>query len=136
MAAPKKYPDELRERAVYPYRRSDPKPVIRRLAEQLNVHHETLRNWIRQDEADGGERADRPTTDVMEENQRLRREVAELRRPTPSDVVTSTAGVVPNRQGTACYLPGRRRRGDVGGRPPTRRPGPAHWLGASIAELQ
>ena len=47
MPAPKKYPDELRERAVRLCRESDPKPVIRRLAEQLNVHHEALRNWIR-----------------------------------------------------------------------------------------
>ncbi|WP_189078072.1 transposase [Mangrovihabitans endophyticus] len=47
MAAPKKYPDELRARAVRLYRESDPKPTIRRLAEQLNVHHEALRNWIR-----------------------------------------------------------------------------------------
>jgi transposase len=80
VAAPKKYPDELRERAVRLYRESDPKPVIRRLAEQLNVHHEALRNWIRQDEADRGQRADRPTTDMIEENRRLRRENAELRR--------------------------------------------------------
>lgn len=80
MAAPKKYPDELRERAVRLYRESDPKPVIRRLAEQLGVHHEALRNWIRVDEADRGQRHDRPTTDMLEENRRLRREVAELRR--------------------------------------------------------
>ena len=80
MAAPKKYPDELRERAVRLYRESDPKPVIRRLAEQLNVHHEALRNWIRQAQADAGERHDRPTTEMVEENRRLRDEVAELRR--------------------------------------------------------
>jgi transposase-like protein len=36
-------PDELRARAVRLYRESDPKPVIRRLAEQLGVHPETLR---------------------------------------------------------------------------------------------
>lgn len=60
MAAPKKYPDELRARAVRLYRGSDPKPVIRRLAEQLGVHHEALRNWIRQDEADRGERTTGP----------------------------------------------------------------------------
>jgi transposase len=78
--APKKYPDELRQRAVRLYRESDPKPVIRRLAEQLGVHHEALRNWIRQDEADHGERADRPSTDMQDENRRLRREVTELRR--------------------------------------------------------
>jgi transposase len=40
----------------------------------------TLRNWIRQDEADRSQRADRPTTDMIEENRRLRRENAELRR--------------------------------------------------------
>jgi transposase len=77
---PRKYPDELRERAVRLYRESDPKPVLRRLAEKLNVHPEALRNWIRQDEADHGRRHDRPTTDMIEENRRLRRAVAELRR--------------------------------------------------------
>jgi hypothetical protein len=46
VAAPKKYPDELRQRAVRLYLDSDPKPVIRRLAEQLGVYHEALRNWI------------------------------------------------------------------------------------------
>ncbi|WP_146108124.1 transposase [Actinokineospora auranticolor] len=44
MAAPKKYPDELRARAVRLYRESDPKPVVRRLAEQLGVRLEALRN--------------------------------------------------------------------------------------------
>jgi len=44
------------------------------------VHPEGLRNWIRQDEADRGEREDRPPTDLVEENRRLRKEVAELRR--------------------------------------------------------
>jgi transposase-like protein len=43
VVAPRKYPDELRERAVRLYRESDPKPVVRRLAEQLNVHPEALR---------------------------------------------------------------------------------------------
>ena len=78
--APKKYPDELRARAVRLYRESDPKPVIRQLAVQLGVHHEALRNWIRQDQADQGERTDRPTTDMVEENRRLRQENLELRR--------------------------------------------------------
>ena len=80
MAAPKKYPDELRQRAVRLYRDSDPKPVIKRLAEQLNVHPEALRNWIRQAEADAGERHDRPSTELAEENRRLLKENAELRR--------------------------------------------------------
>ncbi len=80
MAAPKKYPDELRARAVRLYRESDPKPVIRRQAEQLGVHPEALRNWIRQDEADRGERDDRPSTSELEELRRLRKENAELKR--------------------------------------------------------
>jgi transposase len=62
------------------YRESEPKPVIRRLAEQLGVHPEALRNWIRQDEADRGLRRDRLTTAELEELRRLRRENAELRR--------------------------------------------------------
>ncbi|WP_425298341.1 transposase [Nocardia abscessus] len=36
------------------YRESDPKPTIRKLAAQLGVHHEALRNWIRRAEADAG----------------------------------------------------------------------------------
>jgi transposase len=80
VAAPRKYPVELRERAVRLYRESDPKPVIRRLAEQLNVHPEALRNWIRQDQADRGEREDRPTTEMIAENRRLIAENRELKR--------------------------------------------------------
>ena len=80
MSAPKKYPNELRARAVRLWRESDPKPVIRRLAEQLGVHPEALRNWIRQDEADRGQRGDRPTSGELEELRRLRRENAELKR--------------------------------------------------------
>ena len=76
----RKYPVELRERAVRLYRESDPKPVIRRLAGQLNVHPEALRNWIRQAETDAGERDDRPTTAMIEENRRLVAENRELRR--------------------------------------------------------
>ncbi|MFG2845222.1 transposase [Kitasatospora sp. NPDC048296] len=80
MAAPKKYPQELRERAVRMYRAADPKPVIRRMAEDLGVHPEALRNWIRQAEADAGERDDRLTTAEREELVALRRENAQLKR--------------------------------------------------------
>ena len=79
MAATRRYPVELRERAVRLYRESNPKPVIAQLARQLNVHPEALRTWLRQDEADRGERQDRPTTEMMEENRRLRAEVKQLR---------------------------------------------------------
>ena len=80
MAANRKYPVELRQRAVRLYRESDPKPPIAKLARQLNVHPEALRNWIRQDQADRGERDDRPTTQMIEENRRLSAENRELRR--------------------------------------------------------
>ncbi|RYE38384.1 MAG: hypothetical protein EOP24_47120, partial [Hyphomicrobiales bacterium] len=62
------------------YGESEPRPVIRRLAEQLTVHPEALRNWIRQADADHGERNDRPATSMLEENRRLAKENAELRR--------------------------------------------------------
>ncbi|MEV6125235.1 transposase [Streptomyces violaceusniger] len=58
MPDPRKYPLELRDRAVRMYRAAEPKPVIRRMAEELGVHHEALRDWIRQAEADAGERDD------------------------------------------------------------------------------
>jgi len=70
----------LRARAVRLYRESDPKPVIRQLAAQLGVHHEALRNWIRQDQADIGARRDLPTTAELEELRRLRKENTELKR--------------------------------------------------------
>ena len=74
MAAPKKYPDELRERAVRGVAASG-RPVAH-VARDLGVHPEALRNWVRQGEADRGERADRPTTSEKDELVRLRREVA------------------------------------------------------------
>jgi hypothetical protein len=52
VAAPKKYPAELRARAVRLYRESDPTPVIRRLAEQLGVHRQhVFRPGVRPDPA-------------------------------------------------------------------------------------
>ena len=80
VAAPKKYPTELRERAVRLYFESDPRLVVRRLAEQPGIHHEALRTWIRQAQADAGERTDQPATPEIEELRRLRTEHAGLRR--------------------------------------------------------
>ncbi|MFI6055912.1 transposase [Streptomyces violascens] len=80
MAAPRKYPLELRERTVRMYRTTDPKPQIKRLAVDLCVHPEALRGWIRQDEAARGERDDRLTTAEREELATLRKENAQLKR--------------------------------------------------------
>lgn len=62
----KKYPAELRERAVRLYRETSPRPTVVSVARKLGIGPETLRNWIRQDEADRGERSDRPTSEERE----------------------------------------------------------------------
>src|SRR4051794_6949012 len=80
MPAPREYPLELRERAVRMYRAAEPKPVIRRMAEELGVTHEALRTWIRQAEADADERGDILTTVEREEPAALRKENAQLKR--------------------------------------------------------
>jgi len=78
MAAPKKHPDELRERAVRLVRESG-RPIAH-VAEDLGVHREALRLWVRQAEADRGERPDLLTSSEREELRRLRAENSELRR--------------------------------------------------------
>ncbi|MGW3851664.1 transposase [Streptomyces fagopyri] len=80
MAAPRKYSLELRERAVRMYRTVEPKPQIKKLAVDLGVHPEALRGWIRQAEADHGERDDRLTSDERDELAVLRKEIVQLKR--------------------------------------------------------
>src|SRR6266511_2679072 len=78
MASPRKYPDELRDRAVRLVFES--KRPIAHVARDLGVHKEALRLWVRQAEADSGRRRDLLTTDEREELKRLRKENFELRR--------------------------------------------------------
>ncbi len=78
MARPRKYPDELRERAVRLVFES--KRPIAHVAQDLGIHKESLRLWVRQAEADSGRRRDLLTSEEREELRRLRKEVAELRR--------------------------------------------------------
>ena len=78
MAAPRKYPQELRERAVrLPLESGRPHSHI---ANDLGVHYESLRHWVRQAEADQGKRSDRLTTQERERLKELERENRELRR--------------------------------------------------------
>lgn len=84
MAAPRKYPDELRERAtrLAVELRADPSTrqgAIARVSEQLGMHRETLRGWVRQAEIDGGLRPGTTTSDA-ERLAELERENRELRR--------------------------------------------------------
>jgi transposase len=76
MAFPRK-PQELRDRAMRLARESD-RPVAH-VARDLGIHPEALRTWLRQDEADRGERADLLSTAEREELKRLRAENRELR---------------------------------------------------------
>ena len=46
MPAPRKYPDDLRERAVRMVREIDERGAVKRVADQLDINPETLRNWI------------------------------------------------------------------------------------------
>ena len=82
MAAPRKYPVELKGRATSMAinARKDPETrsgVFKRVGEQLGVHPEALRTWVKQAETDEGLRPGRTT----EESARIaEREVRELRR--------------------------------------------------------
>ncbi len=78
MPRPRKYDDELRERAVRLTIESG-RPVAH-VARDLGIHKESLRGWVRQAQADAA--GGTPTRLAMAERERLKqleREVRELR---------------------------------------------------------
>ena len=80
----KKYPDELRERATRMALEAlaDParaKGAIRRIGEELGVHPEALRTWVKKAQIDQGTRPG-TTTDQAQRIKELEKEVRELRR--------------------------------------------------------
>ncbi len=84
MAAPRTYPEELRERAIRlaVELRRDPttRPgALKRVGDQLGINSETLRNWVQQAEVDQGHRPGVTTEDAKRITE-LEREVKELRR--------------------------------------------------------
>src|SRR5512135_2414022 len=84
MVAPRKYPEELRERSIRMTleARQDPAArsgACRRIGEQLGINPETLRGWVTQAEVDAGTRPGTTTADAARLAQ-LERENRELRR--------------------------------------------------------
>ena len=90
MAAPRKYPEELRERAVRLTMDARKDPASRpgactRIGDQLGINAETLRGWVSQAEVDAGTRPGTSTAeagkvaDLERENRELRRANAILR---------------------------------------------------------
>jgi len=77
MPSPKKYPDELRERSVRLVFESG-RPIAH-VARDLGVKYESLRQWVRQAEADAGGRRDLSRSE-REHMKELEREVRELRK--------------------------------------------------------
>jgi len=69
------YPDEFRERAVQLVRSSD--EPISKIADELGISHQTLRNWVHQGDVDAGRR-EGLTTEERDELRDLRRKVKRL----------------------------------------------------------
>jgi len=86
MPAPRKYPIELRERAirlVVEAREQEPglslNAAVLRIGPRVGVVPDTLRGWFKQADIDGGRRPGTTTSEAAELSA-LRQEVKELRR--------------------------------------------------------
>jgi transposase len=86
MPAPRKYPRELRERAVRlvdEARREEPSlsvnAAVHRIGQRVGVNPDTLRGWVKQFDIDAGRRPG-ITTDEAVRIKKLEAEVRELKR--------------------------------------------------------
>lgn len=86
MPALRKYPPELRERAmrlVHEARKEDPDlsvhQAVIRIGQRVGVNPDTLRGWVKQAQIDAGERPG-TTTDDAQRIKQLEAEVRELKR--------------------------------------------------------
>lgn len=86
MAAPRKYPDEVRDRAVrlvadlvQDGSGQTVNGACRRVGEQLGINPDTLRNWVKQARIDAGDEPGMTTSERVRLRE-LEREVRELRR--------------------------------------------------------
>lgn len=80
MPAPRKYPDELRDRAIRlvedlladPDLELSVTAACSRVAEQLGINRDTLRGWVKQAQIDAGSKPDsRPTSCDVSRSLRL-----------------------------------------------------------------
>lgn len=71
------YPPEFRREAIRLLRAGDRSP--KQLAQELGCTEQTLRNWMRQDEADRGERSDVLSSEERSRLRELERENRVLR---------------------------------------------------------
>lgn len=86
MPAPRKYPQELRDRAirlVQEARQEEPElsvnAAVTRIGSKIGVNPDTLRGWVKQVDIDAGRRPG-TTTDDAKRIKDLEREVRELKR--------------------------------------------------------
>jgi transposase-like protein len=86
MPAPRKYPDELRERAqrlVREAQEQDPdlslNAAVKRIGGRVGVNPDTLRGWFKQADIDAGRRPGTTTSDAQRVKD-LEAEVRELKR--------------------------------------------------------
>ena|SRR6516164_4038691 len=84
MPAPRKYPDELRARAIrlvldVEEETGNVTAACRRIGEELGINKDTLRGWVKRVQIDSGKRPRTTTADAARIRQ-LERENAELRR--------------------------------------------------------
>jgi len=84
MPAPRKYPDEMRDRAIrlvldVAEEAGSITAGCRQVGEQLGINCDTLRGWVKQAQVDAGQRPGTATADAAR-LRRLERENAELRR--------------------------------------------------------
>ncbi len=87
MARQRKYPDELLDRGARIV--FDSGRPIAQVANDLGIHHEALRKWVRKTEADEGKRKDLLSSEERQELKALRGEVRELRRA--NDILKSAS---------------------------------------------
>ena len=84
MPAPRKYPDELRERSVrlvldVAQEAGSVSKACRRIGQELGINADTLRGWVKQAQIDAGQRPGVSTSDGARIRQ-LEKDNAELRR--------------------------------------------------------